>query len=325
MERRKVNRCLNFIKAICCIGVVYMHSPFPNKLGNIVSYILKFAVPVFFMISGYFSYYERKDDRIDRLPKKIIHILKLLVIAELVYAVEYLIKNNGIPQYSFSEILSKIFVGTFFNGTLWFLYALVWSYVLLYFIYKTGKEKWFYYMAPIILIVHVISRIIIKNQEWYNVYFYRNFLMYGLPFVLMGSYIRFNEKKIKSICSNKICISGIIIGELIMMGEWFLTKTAVDIYIGTIIASLYIFIFAIMNPEKYVNKHFEFIGAKLSMYVYIIHLFAIEIASEYICKSSIMKYLVPIIAIIISLIFAYIIDFIVKMVRKVRKKDGLKN
>ncbi len=49
MKRKKnINRCLNVVKAICCISVVLMHSPFPSKIGNIVVYMLKFAVPVFF-------------------------------------------------------------------------------------------------------------------------------------------------------------------------------------------------------------------------------------------------------------------------------------
>ena len=319
MKEKQINRCLNFIKAICCIGVVYSHSPFPNKLGMIVSYFVKFAVPVFFMISGYFSYYEDKNERCKRIPKKIIHILKLLIISELVYGIAYFMSNKSLPVYNFGEIIFKIFIGTFFNGTLWFLYALIWSYVLLYVIYKSGKEKFFCYLAPIVLILHVICRFLMKMGDNYNYAYFRNFLLFGLPFVLMGVFIRCKNEKIKNMFTNKMCIIGIIIGEAIMVAEWLITKTALDIYIGTIIYSFFIFVFAVKNPSKYVNEKIEFIGKNLSMYVYVIHIFAISFTITYICKNNIMKYFVPFISIIVSIVMAYIIYVIIKKITSLRK------
>lgn len=41
------NRCLNFLKGIACIGVVFIHIPFPDVFGEIVVKIARFAVPLF--------------------------------------------------------------------------------------------------------------------------------------------------------------------------------------------------------------------------------------------------------------------------------------
>ena len=319
MKEKQMNRCLNFIKAICCIGVVYTHLPFPNKLGMVISYFVKFAVPVFFMISGYFSYYDDKNERCKRIPKKIIHILKLLVVSELIYGIVYFINNKNLLNLNFGEVIFKLFIGSFFNGTLWFLYALIWGYVMLYLIYKTGKEKIFCYLAPIVLVLHVIIRFLIKNQEFYNYAYFRNFLVFGLPFILMGVFIRQNNEKIKNMFSNKICILGIIIGEAIMVVEWLITKTALDIYIGTIIYSFFIFVFAVKNPNKYINEKIEFIGKNLSMYVYIIHVLAIDFSVTYICKSDIMKYFTPVVSIIISIVMSYFIYFVINKIGDFKK------
>jgi peptidoglycan/LPS O-acetylase OafA/YrhL len=44
-------------------------------------------------------------------------------------------------------------------------------------------------------------------------------------------------------------------------------------YMGTILYSIAIFIYAYNNPNKYFNKSFEIIGAKYSLFIYIVHIF----------------------------------------------------
>lgn len=56
MEKKQYNYCLDFIKGIACIFVVFMHCEFPGILGTAVQAISRFCVPFFFMISGYFCF-----------------------------------------------------------------------------------------------------------------------------------------------------------------------------------------------------------------------------------------------------------------------------
>lgn len=312
-QDKKINRCLNFMKAICCISVVLMHSPFPSKIINIILYPLKFAVPVFFLISGFYCYNVNRKIVQKKLPKKIIHILKILLVSEALYGIYYIIHNNDIIALNdLKEIIVKIFTGTFFNGTLWFLYALFWGYVSMYIINKYNLYKKAYIIAPIILIFHMIIRIWAKTQDWYNVNYFRSFLLYGLPFLLMGSFIKSREKEITSNITNRMCIIGVIIGEVLVCIEYIITRTALDFYIGTIIVALCLFIFAIKNPNKYFFTGMEAIGEKLSMYVYVVHIFAIDISSG-ICEKisnimdiNVISYFVPVISVLLSLIISYI-------------------
>lgn len=53
---KQYNYCLDFIKGIACICVVFMHCEFPGIMGIAVQAISRFCVPLFFMVSGYFCY-----------------------------------------------------------------------------------------------------------------------------------------------------------------------------------------------------------------------------------------------------------------------------
>lgn len=53
-QNKQYNYCLDFMKGIACLFVVWMHCEFPGKAGVIVQAISRFCVPFFFMVSGYF-------------------------------------------------------------------------------------------------------------------------------------------------------------------------------------------------------------------------------------------------------------------------------
>lgn len=48
------NCSLDFCKGVGCIFVVFIHVTFPGGLGQAVKSLGSFAVPLFFMISGYY-------------------------------------------------------------------------------------------------------------------------------------------------------------------------------------------------------------------------------------------------------------------------------
>lgn len=314
---KEKNQCLNFLKGISCIGVIIMHCGFPTLVGDLIRYLFKFAVPIFLMISGYFAYYDNRGIVKNKLPKKMMHIFKLTLISEIGYAMYALLKGNLGLSLNAMEVLKKIFVGTFFNGTLWFLYALFWSYVLLYVINKFNLYKASYKLAPMILIFHVVFRTCVKSAEWYDVVFFRNFIIYGLPFVIIGNYIHKNKEMLCQKMSNKKCILGIALGVILTMIEYLATRQALDFYLGTIIMSCSMFMYAIKNPERKINPILCEIGDKISMYIYILHIMAIDISGQLgdFVKVDFYAWLKPIVAIVVSIILAYLCNLFFKKVK----------
>lgn len=75
----KRNQTMELCKFIASFFVVFIHAPFPGKLGGLVDCLARFAVPMFFMISGYFNYQASSRQVLRRLK----HILTLFLIGAL--------------------------------------------------------------------------------------------------------------------------------------------------------------------------------------------------------------------------------------------------
>ena len=56
MQERNRNWRFDFLKGISCVFVVFLHCRFPGVIGNLIIYAFRFPVPIFFMITGYYSY-----------------------------------------------------------------------------------------------------------------------------------------------------------------------------------------------------------------------------------------------------------------------------
>ena len=78
------NKCLDGMKAIAACMVIFIHIDLPGQTGVFIEALSRFAVPFFFMISGYFCYYNGKDAS-DKIPGKIFHIVKLMIFAMAFY------------------------------------------------------------------------------------------------------------------------------------------------------------------------------------------------------------------------------------------------
>ena len=73
--RTNTNHFLDTIKGVACICVVFIHIHFPGVLGDVVARLSNFAVPIFFMTSGFFSFsYDRcwKNKVLKRRAKRIL-------------------------------------------------------------------------------------------------------------------------------------------------------------------------------------------------------------------------------------------------------------
>ena len=133
LQYNKLNNDVNSIyilKAICCIIVIIMHCPFPGVLGRFVTYFLRFPVPVFFIISGYFL-----KDELHSYKRRVFSTLRLIFEGEILCGVVRLIilMCNGGNFISFgfngNSLVGICLFGTVFNGALWYLYASLWTYI----------------------------------------------------------------------------------------------------------------------------------------------------------------------------------------------------
>ena len=274
----KENSSLNFLKGISCITVVLLHCPIYGIIGDGIIYAFRFPVPVFFMISGYFCYY--RD--LAWIKKSQVKILKLLFFSEaLCGIVSFICVDEGVAEQLrkvplWDHPLRTIFCGTLFNGTLWYLYAMLWTWIILYLIKRFHFVQQSYILIPVLLAVHIVGRLYIQKtddmdiNEW--IYAFRSAVMYGIPFVLAGHFLAEKEEWIKYHVSVFKCLFLLLGGGVVMIMEFMVWNCFMDIWFSTVLIAAAMFIFAMQHPDTEIVPVVAGIGKKYSMIIYVSHI-----------------------------------------------------
>lgn len=211
------NRTLDMVKAICAYAVVLLHVHFPGNAGIIANVLARFAVPMFFMVSGYFCF--RGDDtEFIRTGKKIRHVLKLMIVAFPVCCLWELIQNHidGASQKEWLEALvsgEHIRQFLLYNNSsqvkwhLWFLPALLYCYLLFALAARFRICKQAYVLIPVLLLIHFgmeeFSTFLFPEKH-FRVMQFRNYLFTGFPFFMLGHLIHRHQEKLEAwVCRKK--------------------------------------------------------------------------------------------------------------------------
>lgn len=129
-QNKQYNYCLDFMKGIACLFVVWMHCEFPGKTGVIVQALSRFCVPFFFMVSGYFSGNMSKINIGGGgnhliINNKTKHVFKITIWASLFYLVWAVVRSLVWHDKNLGVSLSQAVIWFAFNqpvvigGHLW--------------------------------------------------------------------------------------------------------------------------------------------------------------------------------------------------------------
>ncbi len=191
------NYCIDFLKGIACVCVVFMHCEFPGKLGMVVQCVSRFCIPFFFMVSGYYCY--KGDSAKVKVNKKIGNILKITITASILYLLIALVGGEGL-RASANEILAWVAFNepVVIAGQLWFLFALLYVYVLYALVQKYNLYRVAYVSIPILFMIYIVlAQGLHKIGVSVPNHYYRNFLIEGFPWFMMGHWIHRNEGKLR--------------------------------------------------------------------------------------------------------------------------------
>ncbi len=262
------NYCLDYIKGIACIFVVFMHCEFPEYLGVLVQCISRFCVPFFFMVSGYFCYRIRGGISYN---KKIRHVAEIILGAVFFYLlVTPLYNSNYVLTYRRMLIWLLFNVPPYIAGQLWFLFALLYDYILFALFERLKLRKLAYLAIPVGMLAYILAA-----QGAYLIghplpsMFYRNFLIEGFPFFALGFWIHEHQEKIK--VSNRTLLLVVIVSTLLCPLERLVMGRDFGINVVTFPQVIALFLFGVKNPGLGKGKPLSRLGAVYSMYVYIIH------------------------------------------------------
>lgn len=133
------NQLLDIFRLIAAVNVCLIHFGFKGRFGLIVNAITRFAVPFFFIISGYYSYGKPEKNKY-----KIFNLIKLALLNELLSFLFYYQKFSLSLVSRYISIKSLVCLGLGFYGSSgvgWFIYSLILCYVVDLFCGKSKKQK----------------------------------------------------------------------------------------------------------------------------------------------------------------------------------------
>lgn len=202
---KRQNKCLNCEKGIACLLVIILHCEFPTYIGSIINIVARIGVPLFFLISGFFLCSTDRNKVAIRLPIKIKKTFQLVLIY---YAInifyELIVTCIVSGKQTFLQLITKIFSvnnlldAILWNRTIvgiggWFLPALLFCYMIMWVVNKyNAYQKAYKMIVPLFVLYFIISRGT-ALPVWYS----RNYLFDGLPFLFTGHYLAYKQEEIK--------------------------------------------------------------------------------------------------------------------------------
>ena len=319
---------IDALKFLCAFLVVCIHQPFPGIVGLYVVAISRIAVPVFFMITGFFYNIDENREK-----TQIVKLLKIILFASILYFVWNFI--IGIAKFSVSGNIDSIFkVFEVFNlksilklvflnespiaGHLWYLNAIVYVFLCSCILKKAKIFKVLYWITPLLLCVDLIFgkySIAIFGRE-FNALYVRNFLFVGIPYFIIGNVIRYVYiQKHLNVCSHKylLCVLMIFSALLCILEKYiilfFEINAARDHYISTTLLACVMFVlFLTAFPAD--NKKLKWIsdiGRNNSLDIYIIHpivIFVLNTMSEILKIEKVYSYAAPVLVFGVSILLS---------------------
>lgn len=333
MYLKRINS-IDVLRLIAMFAIVCIHSNDFVFFWNVLP-LTRIAVPIFFLISGYFFCTSNKDKQKKQMKK----ILILLILSNAFYFIIHLlgeIVDHSLTAYitdtfSFQNII-KFFVFNFspFNEHLWFLSALLYCMLIVYFIQKFANDKFsskkkfvslLVISAVLLIIGFVVMMMFSKNKL-----LYRNFLFFGLPYFIIGKLFRqYNTTRIEKINNTAFFIVMLILClitymEMHLFGnhEWFFVT---PFFVVTVFA--FTLKHKLTNPSQF-GKLISKCGRQYTLPIYIFHPFFIIVCAGLAKKIggtvfTLYTYTEPIIIFVATLVFSMLLMAVLNIKNKLRK------
>lgn len=282
------------LKGLSCLAIVFIHYNFIGDLGIAVKAMCRFAVPIFFFISGFFFLSSDYTIERDRTIRKLKHILSLTIKAGIFYAIFCIIWNFiADPNFNLlaytNEVISK--AGLFklvvnndplVYAVLWFLLALIYIYLTFLPFNHKKVPKYLPYIALVLLLIYnffalphmyrVIPNAIEIGHSSKYIVIHNLYIFRALPFFLFGVWAKTIENEIRKFKISKLTIIfAVVIGLLLSLDARFYMGEA-GYFMGSYLIVAVLAIAAIQYPNFQGKGILRYIGQYLSLYVYILHI-----------------------------------------------------
>lgn len=275
---------IDIMKCLAAFLVICIHCPFPGRIGEYFITITRIAVPLFFMITGYYFPSIKKNNREkSQIIKIVLLVLKaniLYFVWDIIYAI--VLRQNILVYIKDLLAIKNIILFLTLNespfaGHLWYLGALLYTLIFMHFI---SGSKFFKKKLSILLFLLIIDltfgkySLLLFGKE-YSYLLVRNFAFVGIPYFTLGYLL--NNYKIR-VDIRTLYVTLVLFTSTSLLERLILVTNVVnaerDHYISTTFLAITIFlIFTTIKSQKncYLENLVAKIGREYSTGIYIIH------------------------------------------------------
>ena len=286
---------LDILKSICAFLIVSIHAPFPGEAGMYFMSLTRMAVPVFFMITGFFYDGVRRRGRVNA---QIMKVFRLFLSANILYfgwglanaAADGRVGAFVSENFGFRKLLRFVFLNeALFSSHLWYLGALLYVLVI-----KAALDKWFpqtsdkilYALTPVLLLGDLLLgkySMVVFGRAFPHV-LVRNFLFVGVPYFSIGCYLYEKRDRI-SIRRERNILLIILFAGTTLLERYLLVRSGLnpprDHYISsTFLAAAAFILFLNSGRDQPRATLLEKIGREYSAFIFIIHPLLLQIMEK---------------------------------------------
>lgn len=177
------NNSLDLLRLIACFFIIAVHvgyyPEFASMYANLFRASTRWAVPVFFLLSGFFL----REESSDYIMLRIISIIKIFMISTLIYSFIIIIKGGFDFRVLFTTVLNfNLFRGVYFH--LWFLPSLIIGYFGFYFLSNLKSYTLSLLICFSILFLAWLSDLLVYFGYNIDFGFFRELI--SIPFIFIG-------------------------------------------------------------------------------------------------------------------------------------------
>lgn len=275
----KRNATLELFKLIAAYMVVFIHVSFEGGFGVVVDSLARFAVPLFFLISGFFSY----GITAPKIKKRIKNIAILIVFSSLLYtAVNLLLLSvendfGSVAEYFGQYLDIKIWLKLLaFNIPpsslhLWYLFAALYVYLIFLFVKAVRfRDETVFTVSVLLLILHLLageglSAIGFKVPTLVV----RNFAVMGLPFFGLGLMAKKYESRLRAV-PNKTAVALALLGSAESVASYCFSGKK-ELYVGTLPVLLLLAVLFVKYSDAAYPRFVSALSG-CSTYIYVFHI-----------------------------------------------------
>jgi surface polysaccharide O-acyltransferase-like enzyme len=210
------NYTIDAFRIIGAFCVVALHSPLgtlPNGLALAVRLGSRWAVPFFFLVSGYFVAQKLRATKSLNIAGSVNNLLAIIITANVIYCLFYVLDNN--PATNIKLTFIGLLIGQ--SGHLWFIGSSILGLLVLQYLVSRYSDKMLLAIAIGVLLFILLGdgySVVSSIAVQYEVARY----LTSIPFLLAG-FLLARQERLLSNLSIKTCVALILIGFAMEVGE----------------------------------------------------------------------------------------------------------